>query len=57
MDLKKVIPEPEAMLREIIIVGAGVIGFAFIVSRFPKLQAFIQNSSITVKDQNNNVLY
>lgn len=57
MDIKKIIPAPEAMLREGVIVLAGVLLAAFVLSRFPKLQAFVANNSVTVKDPSGNVLY
>lgn len=57
MNLKEIIPKPEAMLREGVIVLAGVLLAAFVLSRFPKLQAFVANNSVTVKDPSGNVLY
>lgn len=57
MNLKEIIPKPEAMLREGVIVLAGVLLAAFVLSRFPKLQAFVSNNSVTVKDPNGNILF
>lgn len=57
MNLKSIIPSPEAVLREGVIVLGGVLIAAFIISRFPKLQAFVTGNSITVKNQSGNVLY
>jgi hypothetical protein len=57
VNLKDVIPKPEAMLREGVVVLAGVLLAAFILSRFPKLQAFVANNSVTVKDDTGNILF
>lgn len=57
MQLKNIIPSPEAVLREGVIVLGGVLIAAFIISRFPKVQAFVSSNSITVKNQNNDVLF
>jgi len=50
MKLPNFVPTPPEMGREIIIVLVGVLGAAFILSRFPKLQAFVSANSVTVKD-------
>jgi hypothetical protein len=57
MDLKKIIPTGPEVLREAVIVFAGVIIAAYVLSRFPKLQAFVASNSLTVKDGNGNVMY
>jgi len=57
MDLKKIVPAPEAVLREGLIVLGGVLIAAYILSKFPTLQQFVTSNSVTVKDGNGNVLY
>lgn len=57
MKLQNIIPTPEAIIREGVIVFGGLILAAFVISRFPKLQTFITSNSITVKDSGGNVLY
>lgn len=54
--LKNIMPPPHDMLREIIIVTVGMLGAAYLISRFPKVQAFVQSNSLTVKDPAGNVL-
>lgn len=55
--LKKLIPSPLEVGREALIVIAGVTVAALVISRFPAWQKMIQNASITVRDQNNNILF
>jgi len=55
--VKAVVPTPTAVLREGLIVLGGVLIAAYVISRFPKLQTWVQASSVTVKDSNNNVLW
>lgn len=57
MKLKAIIPAPEAVLREGVIVLGGLLIAAFVISRFPKLQQFVTGNSITIKNQNGDVLY
>lgn len=57
MKLKTIIPPPEAVLREGVIVLGGLLIAAFVISRFPKLQQFVTGNSITIKNQNGDVLY
>lgn len=57
MNLKTLIPEPSRLLQEVIIVTVGVLGAAWVISKFPKVQQFVQANSVTVKDQNGTVLY
>jgi hypothetical protein len=57
LNLKEIIPPPTDVLREGVIVLGGLLIAAFILSRFPKLQAFVTGNSITVKDQGGNVLF
>lgn len=57
MDIKKIIPEPTAILREGLIVLGGVLIVAHILSKFPTLQSFVQSNSVTVKDGDGNTLW
>jgi hypothetical protein len=57
VDVKKIIPAPEAVLREGLIVLGGLLIAAYILSKFPALQQFVTSNSVTVKDPNGNVLY
>lgn len=56
-NIKAIIPPPATMVREVIIVTVGVLGAAWIISRFPGVQQFVQANSLTVRDQTGNVLY
>lgn len=57
MNLKPLIPSATSVIREGFIVLGGVLIAAFILSRFPKLQAFVRQSSITVDDKSGNNLF
>lgn len=57
MDLKKIIPQPDRIALEIIATLIGVLGAAYIISKFPKAQTFVQQNSVTVKDQAGQVLF
>lgn len=57
MNLSKIIPTGPEVAREAIVVLAGVLIAAFILSRFPGLQKFVNDNSVTVKDGSGNVLY
>ncbi len=57
MLLKKIIPEPTAIIREGIIVLGGVLIAAFIINRIPAFQRFVQNASITIRNEKNEVIY
>lgn len=57
MDLKKIIPTGPEVAREAIIVLAGVLIAAFVLSRFPTLRDFVTGNSLTVKDSNGNTLW
>jgi hypothetical protein len=56
-NLKKIIPPPTSVLREGLIVLGGVLLAAWVISRFPKLKAFVSGASITVNDGNGNNYY
>lgn len=55
--IKNVIPTPVQVAREGLIVLGGVLLAAFVISRFPKLQTFVQDASITVKDGSGKVIF
>lgn len=57
LNLKQIIPPPHAVLREGLIVLGGVLIAAYILSKFPKAQAFVTGNSITVKSDNGQTLY
>ena len=42
---------------EVIIVTGGIIGAAWVISRFPAVQKFIQQNGVTVKASNGDVLF
>lgn len=54
--IKSIIPAPTEVAREALIVLGGLLIAAWIISRFPKVQAFVQNSSINLKDGNGNTI-
>jgi hypothetical protein len=56
MNLQKIIPPWEAVAREAIIVLGGIVIAAYVISRFPKLKDFVTDNSVTLKDQNGNVI-
>lgn len=49
--MKNFIPSAPEVGREILIVLAGVLGAAYILSRFPQVRDFVAAQSITVKDE------
>jgi hypothetical protein len=55
--VNKIIPAPVEVAREALIVLGGIVIAAFIISRFPALQAFVQSNSVTLKDANGNVIW
>jgi hypothetical protein len=56
MDIKKIVPAPESVLKEGLIVLGGVLLAAYVISRFPALKKFVVDNSLTVNDsQGNNV--
>jgi len=57
MDIKKIIPSGPEVAREALIVLGGVLIAAWILSRFPALQKFVTDNSITVKNKDGNVMY
>jgi hypothetical protein len=57
MNIKPFLPTGKEVIREGLIVLAGVLIAAAILSRFPKLQAFVANNSITVKSDTGDNLF
>jgi len=57
MELKKIIPAPEAVLREGLIVLGGLLIAAYILSKFPALQQFVTSNSLTVKNGDGTPMY
>lgn len=54
---KEIIPSPAAVLREGLIVIGGVLIAAYVISKFPKVQKFVQDSSVTVKGSDGTVFW
>ena len=52
-----IIPTGPQVAREAVIVLAGVLIAAFIISRFPALKKFVGDASITVNDANGNTYW
>ncbi len=57
MNLKKIIPSAPEIGREALIVLGGVLIAAWILSKFPALQKFVSDNSVTVKDSNGKSLF
>lgn len=57
MDIKKVIPAWHLVAREGLIVLGGIALAAFVISRFPRFQKFVQDNSITLKDSSGNIIF
>jgi hypothetical protein len=57
LNFKEMLPTPERMVLEVIIVTAGVLGAAFLISRFPAIQRFVQASAVTVKTEAGEILF
>ncbi|MFL6675888.1 MAG: hypothetical protein ACJ8LG_21675 [Massilia sp.] len=57
VNLGKIIPAPEAVLREGLVVLGGVLIAAYIISRFPAAQRFVAANSVTVKSPDGSVLW
>lgn len=55
--MKNFIPTLPELSREVLIVLVGLVGAAFILSRFPALRDFVTGNSLTVKDPAGNVLF
>ena len=57
MNLKTIIPTGPSVAREALTVLAGVLIAAFILSRFPALQKFVTDNSLTVKRDDGQVMF
>jgi hypothetical protein len=57
MNLAKIIPSVPEVGREAVTVLAGLLIAAFILSRFPKIAAFVSGQSITIKNSNGNSIF
>lgn len=57
MNLKNIIPTGPQVAREALIVLGGVLIAAFILSRFPALQKFVSQNSLTVKADDGSTLF
>lgn len=57
MNLSKIIPTGPEVAREALIVLGGVLIAALILSRFPALQKFVSQNSLTVKADDGSTLY
>jgi hypothetical protein len=55
--VKAIVPAPTEMLREAIIVLAGVLIASYVLSRFPGLKKYVSDASITVNDKQGNNLF
>jgi hypothetical protein len=55
--MNKFIPTLPELTREVLIVLVGLIGAAFVLSRFPALRDFVTGNSLTVKDESGKVLF
>lgn len=50
MNLKSILPTGTEVAREALVVLAGVLVAAFVLSRFPKLKTFVTGQSVTVHE-------
>ncbi|WP_454774883.1 hypothetical protein [Janthinobacterium tructae] len=57
MNLSKIIPTGPEVAREALIVLGGVLIAALILSRFPALQKFVSQNSLTVKADDGSTLF
>lgn len=57
MNLKTILPTGPQVAREAIVVLAGVLIAAFILSRFPALQKFVTDNSLTVKRDDGQIMF
>ena len=57
MNLSKIIPTGPEVAREALVVLAGVLIAALILSRFPALQKFVSQNSLTVKADDGSTLF
>lgn len=57
MNIKNIIPTGPQVAREALIVLGGVLIAAFIISRFPSLQKFVSDNSVTVKTDDGKIIW
>jgi len=57
VNLKKIIPSGPEFAHEALIVLGGVLIAAFILSRFPGLQKFVTDNSLTVKRDDGQIMF
>lgn len=57
MNWREILPTPQRVALEVLIVAGGVLGAAFLISRFPKLQQFVQQNSVVVKSDKGDVIF
>lgn len=57
MNLKTIIPSGPSVAREALTVLAGVLIAAYILSRFPALQKFVTDNSLTVKRDDGQIMF
>lgn len=50
MNLKQIIPTAPEVAREALVVLAGVLVAAYVLSRFPQLKNFVTGQSVTVHE-------
>ncbi|WP_155741356.1 hypothetical protein [Burkholderia territorii] len=56
MSIKSYLPSVERISVEVIATACGVLGAAFLISRFPKLKAFVDGNSVwSVSNPNSGV--
>lgn len=55
--MSKIIPTIPELAHSTLVTLGGLLLAAFILSRFPKLGAYVSGQSLTVKDGNGKVLY
>lgn len=57
MNIRNIIPTGPQVAREALIVLGGVLIAAFVISRFPGLQKFVTDNSVTVKTEDDKVIW
>lgn len=55
--MNEFIPKPAAVVREGLIIFGGLLIAAFVLSKLPKLKAFVEGNSLQVKDSNGNIFW
>lgn len=57
VNIKALLPSPGRAAQEIIVTLVGVLGAAWIISKIPAAQKFVQQNAVTVKDGSGNILW